>query len=196
MREMLVCLLMLLGAMPANAAPVKLATYRITFSSGGFCSATAISEHVLITAEHCLIGSLATVGNQPAMMIGLPVLDGQDHALLRVSIPLAAWVKVGPLPKQGDWIFFYGNPEGEGDWLRSGLMIGTRNKGAALIFQIPTWPGDSGAGMFNRHGQLVAIVKGIPGYLRRDNNAVAYFDGTSAALPLAFTRNQWAAALK
>ena len=139
--------------------------------------------------------SLITTRRTPTLVavgVGVRVAVG---VLVGVCVAVGVGVRVGVAVTVGVWVgvrVLVAVCVGVrvGVWEAVGVMVGVRNGEGALVFQIPNWPGDSGAGVFNSDGHLVAVLKGTPGYFRRDGS-VALFDGLMLAEPLAFTREQW-----
>lgn len=165
----------------------------------GSCSATAVSPHWLVTAGHCVYegGPIIGVDNKPAKTLDV-ILDGHDHALVRVDTTFKAWAEVGTV-MVGDRVRILGNP---GDWrgvYRVGLLSAVNHLGTCppvpglglgvtrctiMLFELITGGGDSGSGYFNDAGQLVAVHTGsVPIGLA----------GMAFAMPFAFTPQQWAA---
>lgn len=130
---------------------------RLQFDSGA-CSGTAVSRNVVLTATHCLNEPLLEVDGVPVKTLEI-VSDGNDHSFVRVDTTFKKWATLGPPPKQGDWIRWIGNPGGEVDMYREGYIV--RVRGGNTYIDAPSFGGDSGAGMFNRKGELVGVIKGF-----------------------------------
>jgi S1-C subfamily serine protease len=164
----------------------------------GSCSATAISAHWLVTAAHCLYegGPVTAVDGKPAKTLDV-MLDGHDHALVRVDGTFRSWAPVGRV-MVGDRVRLMGNP---GDWrsvYRVGLLSAVNRltgcppvpgivakQCTLMLFQLITGNGDSGSGYFNDAGEIVAVHTGtVPLGLA----------GMAFAIPFAFTAQQWEAA--
>lgn len=152
--------------------------------NNGVCSGTAVARNVILSAEHCFAESnLVSINGRDAKSLYI-VSDGKDHVLVVVSIEFERWAKFGPSPKQGERVRWIGNPRGEENMYREGYVV--RNNAEAVLIDAPGYKGDSGAGVFDEEGRVVAVISG------------AYVWGTpegmrmqlAAALPLAFTRVQ------
>lgn len=175
--------------------PIARVSYEIGMPRGG-CTGTAVAPHWIMTAAHCLFegGPVIKVGDTPVKMLDV-MLDGSDHALVRVDRTFDKWA---PLGKSliGDRVRIYGNPVIFSNVYRIGIESAVNSfpacppipgvkltKCTVILFQMVTGPGDSGAGYFNDAGELVAVHTGtLP-------IGVA---GLAYALPLAFTPAQMA----
>jgi hypothetical protein len=182
----------------AHSAPMSDVAVEIWMTGGGQCSATKVGAHWLLTAAHCLErGPVSRVEDAPVTSLGV-MLDGSDHALIRVDATFSEWVAVGPQPAQGERVRMLGNPEGLQGVYREGLMaahntlkrcpeyvpnLSPRAMCPVLIFDLTSGPGDSGAGIFGERGDLVAVMTG---FFNIGTTELAF------ALPLDFTPQQWA----
>lgn len=155
-RSLLLCLI--LAACASGPTP-KDAVALLEFEGGGTCSGTFLAPRMLLTASHCFDGvrPLVEVNKHPVNVVSIRH-DGADHALLVLDVDFPAWVSIGPSPAQGDEVYFYGNPSGLRDLLRRGVIAGTNEH--FIFADITVGHGDSGAGVFNRHGELVGVVAG------------------------------------
>ena len=147
------------------------------------CSGTAVGRDMILTATHCIDTPLSFVDDKPVVAVET-VNDGRDHSLIRVTgIQFKTWAKLGPTPKQGDPIRWIGNPAEEQDMYRVGYVVRTTKTEVLLDARI--FEGDSGAGLFNKHGELVAVMSGIRWW---SNGQVSLQFGS--AFPLEFTSKQ------
>ena len=162
---------------------VKPATARLDLH-GGVCSATYIGPATILTARHCIATDAGTF-NIDGERAGYALLadDKQDHVMLRVTVRRRVWAHMGPDPRSGDQVFKRGNPLGLHDILIVGRIAGKDGKN--LLISAVGYKGDSGAGVFDRRGRLVAVVSALGG---RD----AFY--LLIAFPLEFTEKDWAAA--
>ena len=167
-------------------APHK-TTHRLAFDDG-ICSGTAVGRHTLLSASHCFAGehSLSVDGN-PVEVIKI-ITDGADHALVTVSVTFEDVAVRGQLAHVGDHVYYWGNPAGIADMYREGYVSGVWVIGGKSITLLSAngFFGDSGAGVFDTHGQLIGVVSVMyqtasGGYLK--------FMGL---YPLKFTAAQWA----
>lgn len=167
----------------------------------GGCTANAISEHVLVTAEHCNMdvedaGVIWVDKSKPEIVKGAvpykvteKYFDNEDHML--VVIPDAHFTDTIPYdfrpPILGERIYFWGNPAGIRDVYREGVMIGTvpvdPDKGVVTLYQVPVVGGDSGSTIFGEDGRAIGIL------------TYGVFGGRMmGAYPVQFTPEQVAAA--
>jgi hypothetical protein len=169
------------------------------------CTANAISEHVLITAEHCSIDTghagviyidhskAEVVAGAAHFAVTEKYFDNADHVLL--VIPGASFADTIPYnfraPKNGEHIYFWGNPAGIRDIYREGTKIGKiahdevdqNITGDLDLYQLPVIGGDSGSTFFGENGEAVGIT------------TYAVFGGVfMGAYPVLFTPAQIAAA--
>jgi len=168
---------------PAQKALQHRATHTIVMSNekandGAGCSATAISEHVLLTAEHCNVpGSVLYLdqNNRPyqhPLEISERYLDHQDHMLLVLpGVSFKNFVDYGsaaPL-KQGDKYYLWGNPGLIRDQYREGYVTGSivdpiyemeiDAVSSFLMLNGPVVGGDSGSAIFSAEdGHLAGVL--------------------------------------
>ncbi len=203
MSAMLVFVLMLSTACHAQFPfnRIDAATFRIE-TGLLHCSATAVGPHTLLTADHCVVNDGLRVLDidGKAVEVESIVADGRDHVLLRVKTRLDSWVLIRRAPLSvGEPVSFYGNPGNMRGMLRQGYFSGSQDlilahpdtnkpwpQAGMQLFIMPSGGGDSGSGIFDANGLLVAVL------------SLEYRDRVSftAALPFAFTAEQWADAQK
>lgn len=187
-----------------------------TIDKAGLCTAYAVGPHTLLTAEHCDLGNDIYVdpinragirdGSAHFFAITAKAYDHQDHMLLTIAGENFKDVEyLGPnvrLPKQGERVYFWGNPAGIRDQYREGLVIGAMPNVDAnspgdeehvdavgpllYLAQIAVVGGDSGSSVFSEtDGALIGIVTfGLDG-----GQVMGFY-------PIQFTGAQIAAALK
>jgi S1-C subfamily serine protease len=129
---------------------------------GGICSGTAISDHELRTANHCidLGGALQLVDGWDAHVVSMSANKARD--IIDITLaghPFKHWAQLGPRPKQGDRIRWWGNPEGEADVYREGYVAKVTDE--MIVVDATICHGDSGSGLFNESGQLVGVVSAM-----------------------------------
>ena len=166
------------GQSPAIVKAHK-ASYQIgqvTLSDKSVCSATAIGPHALLTATHCELPSEALyirdAEGSPAEVVAR-IRDGQDHTILLLKgVTFADYVTVDQKAIHvTDDIFTIGNPGGWKDIYQKGYVAGIlidhsmeaamgEGKPPELLIDIQAFPGESGAGIFNTDGVLVAVLSG------------------------------------
>lgn len=159
-RVLLLAVLALGGCAVNQEARVKPFTAVIETTFGGYCSATYIGPQMLLTASHCIAvdsGPIKINGKDGEIITARH--DGQDLAVLVVSIKSPVWAKVGSPAGQGDRVFFYGHASGFDALLRRGYVIGTHDQ--RTLVDMTVGKGDSGAGVFNERGEVVGVVSSI-----------------------------------
>lgn len=179
-------LLMLAGcaeARPEHSAPYAV---RLEFAGGGVCSGTAVGRDVILSATHCWEGGkLIRVNGEEAYALRI-LHDGADHALVRVNLAFARWAVAGGAPKQGERVSMIGNPSGEPDMYREGYVV--RATADKVFIDMQGFGGDSGAGVFDSRGTLVAVVSAGALWIRP---GTPFHMALTLAYPLAFTDEQW-----
>jgi hypothetical protein len=176
MKYIVAVLLFLSTAFAMEPAIVKVhgTTLKIaqsTLSSSSGCSATAIGPHALITATHCELptDSLSIRGEEQEVTIVGRIRDELDHSIYLLSgVTFAEYAPVNtndPLEMSED-VFILGNPYDQVDIYRKGYVAGYRRPQVALgqgepdmtLFDLNGYPGDSGAALFNKAGEIIALV--------------------------------------
>jgi len=154
-------------AADAPVAPTKpherMTAVRIV-TAGGKCSGTTIAPHVIISAAHCFrTATNLIMVNDKVGMISRILQDGNDHAIVVVSedITFTTFAPIGPPVDEGDLIHYWGNPYLFDMMLRRGYVSGF--SGVNTVFDVNGYQGDSGAGIFNAKGQLIAILSYLQG---------------------------------
>lgn len=91
-----------------------------------YCSGTAISANVILSAGHCFLNDGAIsfkVDGREAKATKI-IRDGKDHVLVMVNIAFSDYAKFGKQKlAQGDEVYYFGNP-GMKDIYRSGQYVG------------------------------------------------------------------------
>lgn len=173
---------------PACASPITDA-HKTTLHIGqsvvdghpALCSATVIGPQAILTASHCEMPSdvLEIEGhdgenNNDIDIVGR-IRDGNDHTiylLKNVHFAQSASVNTADPLDAGEDVFVFGNPGDFSDILRKGYVAGLeqdQSLAAAfghgtpdhVLFDLNIWHGDSGSGVFNDKGEVIAVISGI-----------------------------------
>jgi len=171
------------------------ATVRLDWSNG-VCSGTVIGSRAILTATHCFrAGSGDPTVNGSAVTIMKREDDGNDHTIIWVDRKMGTPVKLArKAVSSGDTVRIWGNPAGLRDVLRTGQMIGTdrdRPNQPLTMFDLNVFLGDSGSGIFNDAGEVVAVLSGLLN-LTQDGS----YAKIAVALPLNFSPEVMARATK
>lgn len=187
---LLAVLLAVSGVSVAGPLKEAQASYlTITDIWGSFsCGATKVDERTAVTAEHCVDSAFLLQGQVPEEVI----LDNHEHALVIVAKPLPgkAAKMAHRYPTIGEPIYIWGSPLGEGPLWREGYYQGKIELEEMLpstwrIGSIFVAPGDSGSGIFDKHGRLVGSVSiGFMATHLRDWSPVGWHE-------YKFTAEQW-----
>lgn len=145
-------------SVPSHEA-LRATTLRLTFTDG-VCSGTAIGPDLILSATHCFrTGLLVAVNGQRVKVIG----RGQnkfDTTTVRVAgVRFDRWARLGPSPRQGDRVRWWGNPNMVPDVYREGYVSRAWTDG--IVVDATICKGDSGAGLFNDNGRVVGVVTGM-----------------------------------
>lgn len=131
------------------------------------CSGTYIASNTILSAAHCFPDtSNQTWARGPNESLGYPVhlvaLDkSKDLALLMTPIK-HPHIKIGPLPKRGDYVLNIGSPLAF-EFVPSEGVIGMVSftypglGGYYLVTTAMANPGSSGGGAFDRKGRLIGV---------------------------------------
>jgi hypothetical protein len=171
MRILAFCLGLTLAAAGCVSSPqtvearVKPHTALVELMSGGHCSGTRAGPHLVLIATHC-------VDDNPGAVIvdGVPTnvtargFAGEDWAWIAVDLTFESWAPLGPLPKVGDEVFFFGNVSILRGALRRGYVSAIQD--GWLVVDINAGKGDSGAAVFNAKGQIIGVISGGHAYDR------------------------------
>lgn len=127
-------------------------------SAGGVhCSGIVISETEIATARHCVDEGIVEVDDMT--LVGTRTSARQDIAIVEVEttngLPIA---RIGDISHDAT-LTGYGC-SGE---LEDSAHVVMYRDGASIYSHGRACPGDSGGGLFNDHGYLIAIHSGISG---------------------------------
>lgn len=130
-------------------------SYRIDLASGT-CSGSAIAESAVLTATHCFDNENKLALDTEKLDIVARLDDGNDHTILIVNKKFTKIAMFGPKVRQGDDIFYWGNPTSYNNLLRRGYVAGWDRD--SVIYDVNVKQGDSGATIFDASGRVVGIV--------------------------------------
>lgn len=173
---------------------------------GGSCSGTAVGRYNVLSAAHCFhdgngiaVKPASITANGKTCNVWRMVDDGSDHVLLTTDCQFKAWATVNTRkPRVGQKVFIWGSPL----WLERQLRIGRMTGRGELpggadenpvlgqtfdYYDLASTYGDSGSGIFNMAGELIGVVS-------IGTDPLSNHFHLMGALPLAFTRAQWARA--
>jgi hypothetical protein len=184
--------------MPTHAVPFELArepdyakakkaTMRYQ-TLWGVCSATAIADHKVLLAKHCIEKGFAglRLGTRTAVVVAVEE-DSHDAVILTTDIYFSDTAKFGPEPKQGDIVFSHGNPASTPDMLLIGRVAGwvTEYSGVTRVMLLDRndWFGCSGAAVFDRNGLIVGVVNAVYPWPQQGWRLTAVY-------PLTFSKEQ------
>jgi len=145
-------------------------THQETVVGGSMCSATAIGPHTLLTASHCEQASnkLDIEGIEGPATIVKIIRDDNDHTIYYLSgvqFPTYSTVDLAHELAVGEDVFQFGFPGKWAKLYRRGYYMGNPEHGDASkiepvisLFDFSVWHGDSGSGVFDSEGNLIAVV--------------------------------------
>lgn len=147
----------------SNAGPLQEA--RVSYvaihgeGKGITCGSTKVGHRTVLTAEHCVHPDMKVQGQVPELVL----VDGADHALVILPQPIKGGsiaAMAHRLPEIGDKLYVWGMPLGKGPLWREGIVSGQFQTTGAVwtIADIMVTGGDSGSGIYNEQGRLVATV--------------------------------------
>jgi len=149
-------------------------TYKLGMDPGNladYCSATAVGPAALITAEHCtahISGDIVLLNGHEARVRDV-ITDNMDHAIIIFAeSQFDRYAVIAKLPIVGDEVFMWGNSLFD-SFLRRGYVctfvwnqpfmdipVGS----GWMVMDMQVSGGDSGSGIFNKRGQLIAVLTG------------------------------------
>lgn len=157
-RYILSVILLLLPALCNAQAMAKLTAKTLLFGDQ-LCSGTAIGRSAILTATHCLRGLTQTVEVDGQTLQIVETLEvGTDQTIIRVNATFRHWARFGGKPFQGQRVHYIGNP-GMVKLYRAGDVAAIAD--GMVILDSNAYMGDSGSGVFNGDGELVATVSGL-----------------------------------
>lgn len=131
------------------------------------CSATAVGPHTLLTAGHCLMATNEiTIDGKVAHVASL-VFDDADHMLVVADTTFSDWLRVNQTAlatiEPGTPVHMWGNPGHRADVSRTGTFLKWDDpedpeEPKLAIFDLPIYGGDSGSGILDQFGAVIAVV--------------------------------------
>lgn len=161
----------------------------------GHCSGTVVGPHAILTAQHCFFDSnlIRLDSEKDPIHIVAAIIDGNDHVIYIVDRTFKTWASINERPLiPNESVHIWGAPGHNSDVYRSGYFVKydtEKDLDPALKVQfenfiLPTFGGDSGSGVFDENGNIVAVTS------MGDKSA------DSLDVPLAFTPDQLDAATR
>lgn len=176
----------------------KEAALTLSFDNGKeICSGTAVGTHTFLSAQHCFDTTYEQlVVNNRLVVVKSVVKDAHDHVLVETDVSFSNVAKLNTKPlHDGQDVHLWGNPDGMKMMFRKGYYVGTTDDGH-LTFDMNTWFGDSGGGILNDAGEVVAVeTQDFADFRLRisDHGIEGEYFSLSSAIPIYFTPAQMAA---
>ena len=155
----------------------------------GHCSGTVVGPHAILTAQHCFLDSnlIRLDAEKDPIHIIAAIIDGNDHVIYLVDRTFKTWASINErklVPNES--VHIWGAPGHNTDVYRSGYFVKyapEKDLDPTLTMQfenfiLPIFGGDSGSGVFDENGSIVAVTS------MGDKSA------DSLDVPLAFTPDQ------
>lgn len=194
MRILAICAALLLAgcSRPPSGINPYATEHHVVFDSKtdtSKCTSNAIGPHTLLTAAHCVLGTgILAVDGKKHEILGIEY-DEADHAIVRVDG--AAFGVIAKISSRflvfGEHVYFIGNPGKNKAVRRDGKYTGMKfsdDIGIMYKFEIAGFHGDSGSGIMDDSGEIVAVL------------SMADESCDVTALPLAFSPDQYERASK
>lgn len=168
----------------------------VTFNSEvGHCSGTVVGPHAILTAQHCLRDSafIRLDAEKNPIRIMAALFDNNDHVIYIVDRTFTTWT---PIVQRelvvNEPVHFWGAPGKNSDVYRIGYFqkmttmkeLDPDGKFQFQLFILPVFGGDSGSGILDESGNVIAVV------------SMADTSADNLDLPLAFTPGQLDVATK
>ena len=155
----------------------------------GHCSGTVVGKHSILTAHHCFMDSnLIRLDDEKEPTVVLATfIDGNDHIIYILDRNFTSWASISERPLvPGEAVHMWAAPGHNTDVYRSGYFKGLvtlKELDPALkvqfeLFILPIYKGDSGSGLFDENGNVIAVTS-------LGNESAEGLD-----LPLTFTQAQ------
>ena len=150
-----------------HAATHRVGVFQEFEGEVGHCSGTAIGPHAILTAQHCFRDSnqIRLDADKEPTTILAAFVDGNDHVIYLVNREFKVWVSIDQRKlSAGERVHFWGNPGMSTDILRTGVFVKiglipeVSSRVKLQIFILPVFRGDSGSGLFDEDGNIVAVL--------------------------------------
>lgn len=137
------------------------------FDESGHCSGTAVARNAILTAQHCFKDSnqIRIDDNAYSTTIMAAFIDGNDHVIYIVDYAFSHWASINQRSLiDGEHVHFWGAPGKNTDVFRTGYFVWLAPEAKLdkkFLFQqfiLPTFEGDSGSGIFDENGDVVAVI--------------------------------------
>ncbi len=133
------------------------------------CSGTVIGPHAILTAQHCFFDSnlIRLDEEKDPIRIVAALVDGNDHVIYLVDQTFKTWASINErtlIPNEP--VHIWGSPGHNSDIYRHGYFVKYSTikeldpelKVQFEMFILPTFGGDSGSGVFDENGSIVAVT--------------------------------------
>ena len=141
----------------------QMTTVRLDLEDGT-CSGTVVAPDVILSAGHCFESEwdesptdMFVDGMQVKILA--VVLDGDDHALVKVNFTFPSYALLAAVPEVGAHVHYWGNPAGSNNVYREGYV--TNYQHGTMRLDVNGFFGDSGAGIFDSQGNVVGVISTI-----------------------------------
>jgi hypothetical protein len=137
------------------------------FGEAGHCSGTAVARNMILTAQHCFQDSnlIRIDADSTPTVILAALIDGNDHVIYIVRHKFSHWASIDQRKLvDGEHVHLWGSPGDNTNVYRTGYFVWLAPEpatGKQFMFQnfiLPTFSGDSGSGIFDENGSVVAVV--------------------------------------
>jgi len=167
-------------------------THQIWFADGSDCNSVAVGPHTILTASHCVdknTSSLAVDSKDKVVPVKHKTYDTKDHVIVILGYTFKNWASISQQPLQlGQEVFIAGAPGRLDQLYRTGVYSGLSHVGSRavmMMFQLPSFYGDSGSAIFNQQGEIITTITCIASL--SDNHD---YIGFACAYPLSFSTQQ------
>jgi len=145
-----------------------------TVADSNYCSATAIGPQAILTATHCELpdDTLYVEGRKVPLEIVRRMRDGNDHTIYLIKgtvFSVYANVSLTDPVEVSEDVFIFGNPGKWSDVYQKGYIASIQVDNSieaafghagpdTILIDLQAFPGESGAGIFNTSGEVIAVL--------------------------------------